>query len=51
LPTSTIPVPNDLGLFIANDTVVNRTILTTAGNTQTEINNIDARLDQLNTLQ
>ncbi len=51
MPTSTIPVPNDLGLFIANDTVVNRTILTIAGNTQTEINNIDARLDQLNTLQ
>lgn len=51
LATSTIEVPDNLWLFNRDNTIVNRTILNDETNTQTEINNIDARLDQLNTLQ
>lgn len=51
LATWTIAVPNDLWLFNANDTIVNKTILTNSTNTQIQINNIDQRLGQLETLQ
>jgi len=51
LATWTIIVPNDLWLFNASDTIVNKAILTNSTNTQIQINNIDQRLGQLETLQ
>ena len=50
LQTWTIAVPLNFWLFNTNDTIVNRAILTNAANTQTEINNIDGRLSQLDIL-
>ena len=51
LPTANVTVPNGFWLFSTNDTVVNKTTLTTAADTQTQIDNINTRLDQLNVLE
>ena len=51
LQTWNIPIPSNLWLFNTNDTVVDRTTLTTAVNTENQINDVDARLAQLDVLE
>lgn len=51
LPTSNVAVPDKLWLFDTNDTKVNKSLLTSSTNTQTEIDHIDDRLKMLNVLE
>lgn len=51
LETTNIPVPDNLWLFNTDNTVVDTGTLTTARNTQIQIDNINTRLAQLDVLQ